>query len=83
MKLSPLDIKKQEFSRAFRGYSVEEVQAFLDTLARQVEEMSEVNRLLFSLMKPKRGRRLFRKKLVRRLNVPALRRPVYSPSGRR
>ncbi len=41
MKLTPLDIKKQEFSRSLRGYSVEEVHAFLDLVARQLEEMQE------------------------------------------
>ncbi len=39
MKISPLDIKKQEFARSLRGYDLEEVQAFLDMLAGQWEEM--------------------------------------------
>ncbi|MFQ5568888.1 MAG: DivIVA domain-containing protein [Rhodothermales bacterium] len=39
MKLSPLDIKKQDFARTLRGYDVEEVQAFLDMLAGQWEEL--------------------------------------------
>lgn len=40
MKLSPLDIKKQEFTRTLRrGYDPDEVQAFLDMLASQWEEM--------------------------------------------
>ncbi|MCH8961548.1 MAG: DivIVA domain-containing protein [Bacteroidetes bacterium] len=38
MRLSPLDIKKQEFTRTLRGYDQEEVQAFLDMLAGQWEE---------------------------------------------
>lgn len=46
MKLSPLEIKKQEFDRGFRGYDVEEVQAFLQTLASQWENMLEENRRL-------------------------------------
>ncbi len=39
MRLSPLDIKKQEFTRTIRGYDPEEVQAFLDMLAGQWEEL--------------------------------------------
>ncbi len=40
MRLSPLDIKKQEFAtRTLRGYDQEEVQAFLDMLAGQWEEL--------------------------------------------
>lgn len=39
MRLSPLDIKKHEFKRALRGYELEDVQAFLDMMAMQWEEM--------------------------------------------
>lgn len=40
MRISPLDIKKQEFSRTIRrGYDPEEVQAFLDMLASQWEDL--------------------------------------------
>ena len=39
--LSPLDIKKQEFSRAFRGYDVVEVRSFLETVAEEFEKVSE------------------------------------------
>ena len=40
MRLSPLDIKKQEFSRTIRrGYDPDEVQAFLDMLAGQWEDL--------------------------------------------
>lgn len=38
MKLTPLDIRKHEFARGFRGYDPEEVRAFLDMLSRQWEE---------------------------------------------
>lgn len=46
MKLSPLEIKKQEFARAFRGYDVEEVQAFLQMVSSQWETLLEENRRL-------------------------------------
>jgi cell division initiation protein len=39
MKLSSLDIRKQEFSRAFRGYDKEEVHAFLQMLSNQWQEL--------------------------------------------
>lgn len=39
MKLSPLDVRKQEFSRAVRGYDSDEVRAFLQTVAGQMEDL--------------------------------------------
>lgn len=39
MKLTPLDIRKQEFTRAFRGYETTEVQAFLQTLSEQWQHL--------------------------------------------
>ncbi len=39
MKLSSLDIRKQEFGRAFRGYDKEEVHAFLQMLSNQWQEL--------------------------------------------
>lgn len=44
MRLTPLDIKKQEFSRGMRGYDVDEVQAFLSMMAIQWEEMQAEQR---------------------------------------
>ncbi|MDP1676953.1 MAG: DivIVA domain-containing protein [Bacteroidota bacterium] len=48
MKLTPLDIKKQEFKKVLRGYDAVEVDAFLDTLSaefadlqKQIKEMRE------------------------------------------
>lgn len=48
MRLSPLDIKKQEFNRGFRGFEEEEVSAFLQMLADQWDEVLEENRKLES-----------------------------------
>lgn len=39
MKLTPIDIKKHTFNSGFRGFVPEEVEAFLDTVARQWEEL--------------------------------------------
>lgn len=41
MKLTPLDIRKQEFSHKFRGYDPEEVRAFLQMVATQWEEIRD------------------------------------------
>ncbi len=39
MKLTPLDIKKQEFKRTFRGYDGIEVDAFLEMVSDELEEL--------------------------------------------
>ena len=44
MKLTPLEIRKQEFGKSMRGYNVEEVRAFLETIADQCDVLQkEVN----------------------------------------
>lgn len=46
MKLTPLDIKKQEFRRALRGFDTDEVEAFLEMVAEEYESTTrERNRL--------------------------------------
>lgn len=39
MKLTPLDIKKQEFKRVMRGYDPVEVDTFMDMMASEFEEV--------------------------------------------
>jgi cell division initiation protein len=39
MKLTPLDIKKQEFKKAMRGYDTVEVDTFMDMMANEFEEI--------------------------------------------
>jgi cell division initiation protein len=39
MRLTPIDIKKHTFNSGFRGFVPEEVEAFLDTVSRQWEEL--------------------------------------------
>ncbi len=46
MRLSPLDIKKQDFKRAMRGVDAEEVQAFLQMLAEQWQDVLTENERL-------------------------------------
>ncbi|MBT8399426.1 MAG: DivIVA domain-containing protein [Rhodothermia bacterium] len=43
MKLTPLDIKKQDFKRTMRGVDPEEVHAFLQMVADQWQDVSEEN----------------------------------------
>jgi cell division initiation protein len=38
MKMTPLDIRKQEFKKVMRGYDPVEVDTFLETLATEMEE---------------------------------------------
>ena len=39
MKFTPLNIKNQEFNKAYRGYDKEEVKAFLSNLADEFEKL--------------------------------------------
>jgi len=39
MKLSPINVKTQEFTKGLRGYNVEEVRAFLEKLSKELEEL--------------------------------------------
>ncbi len=43
MRLSPLNIKKQEFNKSFRGYDIEEVKTFLEKLANEYDEILKEN----------------------------------------
>ena len=46
MRLTPLDIRKQEFPQRFRGYDTDEVDTFLDLIADDVEQvLTERNHL--------------------------------------
>jgi len=46
MRLSALDIKKQEFRKAFKGYDVSEVEAYLDTVSNEFEKLFRENETL-------------------------------------
>ncbi len=43
MKISPLSVKRQEFAKKLRGYDPEEVQAFLEKLADDIDELIKEN----------------------------------------
>lgn len=46
MKITPLDIRQMRFPKGFRGYPPQEVDAFLETLAEEVEEVLRENATL-------------------------------------
>lgn len=46
MKITPLDLRKQEFRKAMRGYDVHEVDAFLEMVAKEMEELLRENSVL-------------------------------------
>ncbi len=46
MKLTPLDIRKQEFKKTLRGYDPIEVQTFLEMVGEEYEQSLEKNKLL-------------------------------------
>ncbi len=43
MKLTPQQIKKREFTKQLRGYSVEEVDSFLEHIAEEFDEVTRRN----------------------------------------
>ena len=46
MRITPIEIKKQEFKRAMRGYDVDEVDTFLDIIAKEYENLINENERL-------------------------------------
>lgn len=48
MKISPIEIKQQEFQKKMRGYDPEEVQSFLEKLADDLDELQKENETLKS-----------------------------------
>lgn len=48
MKISPLEIRQQEFTKKMRGFDPDEVQNFLESLADEVQKINEDNESLKS-----------------------------------
>jgi len=46
MKLTPTDIKTQEFTKSRKGYDADEVKAFLEKIAEEVEDFMNENETL-------------------------------------
>ena len=38
MRITPIDIRKQEFRRAMRGYDIDEVDTFMAMVSEEMEE---------------------------------------------
>ena len=43
MQITPIEIRKQEFHKAFRGYDPGEVEAFLEMVAEEMESLNREN----------------------------------------
>lgn len=41
MRITPLDVRKQEFRRGFRGYDADEVRSFLELVANEMEKIKQ------------------------------------------
>ncbi len=48
MKISPLEIRQQEFTKKMRGFDPDEVQSFLESLADELQKLNEENESLKS-----------------------------------
>ncbi len=46
MKISPIDIRQHTFEKGFRGYDVDEVNAFLNSLSQEWERVMQENKML-------------------------------------
>jgi cell division initiation protein len=44
MKITPLEIKRQQFKKAMRGYDTIEVETFLEMLSNEVEDLHKANK---------------------------------------
>ncbi len=44
MKITPLEIKRQQFKKVFRGYDTVEVDTFLEMLSNEMEELTRINK---------------------------------------
>lgn len=44
MKITPLEIKRQQFKKSMRGYDTVEVETFLEMLSNEVEELLKANK---------------------------------------
>jgi cell division initiation protein len=51
MKITPLDIRKQEFRKAFKGYDKNEVDIFLEMLAKEIENIVRDNKRMTDQLK--------------------------------
>lgn len=46
MKISPIEIRQHTFEKVFRGYNIDEVNAFLNSLSQEWEKVSSDNKMM-------------------------------------
>ena len=63
MKLTPLDIKRQEFTRTFRGIDADEVHSFLQMVADQWEKLLDENRRIDQQVRDLEGKLVHYRKI--------------------
>jgi cell division initiation protein len=51
VKITPLDLRKQEFKKAMRGYDVHEVDAFLEMVAKEMEGLLRENGVMLERLR--------------------------------
>ena len=56
MKITPLDIQQQQFTVRFRGFDIQEVDSFLETVAQELEEQIKKNNELREELERKEAR---------------------------
>jgi cell division initiation protein len=56
LRITPLDIRQQEFKKCMRGFDPHEVQAFLEMVADEMEFLSKENSDLFHKLKETEGK---------------------------
>jgi len=56
MKITPMDIQQQQFTVRFRGFDIQEVDSFLETVANEQEELIKKNNELKEELERKEAR---------------------------
>jgi len=56
VKITPLDIQQQQFTVRFRGFDMQEVNSFLETVANELEEQTKKNNELREKLERKESR---------------------------
>ncbi len=56
MKITPMDIQQQQFTVRFRGFDIQEVDSFLETVANELEELIKKNNELKEELERKEAR---------------------------
>lgn len=51
MKISPMDVRQQQFKLKFRGFDVEEVDSYLDLIANELEDLNKENETMKTKLK--------------------------------